>query len=102
MPIDAAVPTVTPPTLAVTYNKWWLRQLVICGAGPLSPFTARVTMVKASASSSLESERLEFSLSDLYAEAASDPELVKALATIVVAIGKRVALQEKKLKAGTA
>ncbi len=95
MLINASTPVEVPPTDAVVYDAWVIKQMVFVGEGITRPAQARITFQRGKKNPDntwVLSEKPEhtvlLNIEDIYAEAAADPEVAQAVGMFLYAIDK--------------
>lgn len=95
MIIDATTVVQVPPTPAVTYNAWVIKQMVFVGEGISRPAQARITFQRGKRNDDgtwiLSQDPAHISvmdIDDIYEEAGADPEIAEAVIKFLGAINK--------------
>ena len=95
MIINASTPIEIPPTQAIVYDSWVIRNMVFVGEGITRPAQARITFQRGKRNEdgtwnlSLNPEHLAtMDIDDIYEEAANDPEIAEAVFKFIGAINK--------------
>ena len=95
MLINASTPVEVPPTEAIVYDSWVIKQMIFVGEGITRPAQARIVFQrgkKKEDGSWILSDKLEHTITmnidDIYAEAAADQEVAQAVGLFLYAIDK--------------
>lgn len=95
MIIDATVPIEVPPTQAIIYDSWVIRNMVFVGEGITRPAQARITFQRGKRNEdgswilSQDPNHLSvMNIDDIYEEAANDVEIAEAVIKFLSAINK--------------
>lgn len=95
MLIDASVPIEVPPTQAVTYDAWVIKQMIFVGEGITRPVEARIVFQRGRKNedgswviSGDPAHSVTMSIEDVYEEAAKDPEIAEAISKVLYAVTK--------------
>jgi hypothetical protein len=95
MLINASTPIEIPPTQAIVYDSWVIKQMVFVGEGITRPAQARITFQRGKKNqdgtwilSDKPEHTITMNIDDIYAEAAADQEVAQALGMFLYAIDK--------------
>lgn len=95
MIINATEPIEVPPTSAITYDSWVIKQMIFVGEGITRPVEARVVFQRGKRNadgtwviSQDKSHEVTLNVEDVYEEAANDPEVAEAIAKVLAAVTK--------------
>lgn len=95
MIIDATTPIEVPPSPAITYDSWVIKQMVFVGEGISRPAEARITFQRgkknADGTWTLSQDPAHLSvmhIDNIYEEAAADAEVAEAVGKFLYAINK--------------
>lgn len=95
MIINATEPIEVPPTSAITYDSWVIKQMIFVGEGITRPVEARVVFQRGKRNadgtwviSQDKSHEVTLNVEDVYEEAANDPEVAEAITKVLAAVTK--------------
>ena len=95
MLIDASIPLEVPPTQAVVYDSWVIKQMIFVGEGITRPVEARVIFQRGKKNedgswniSNDPNHSVTLNIDDVYEEAANDPEIAEAISKVLYAVTK--------------
>lgn len=95
MIINATEPVEVPPTSAITYDAWVIKQMIFVGEGITRPAEARITFQLGKRNDdgswqlSQDPNHLKIlHIDDIYEEAAKDAEIAEAVVKFLGAINK--------------
>ena len=95
MLIDASIPLEVPPTQAVVYDSWVIKQMIFVGEGITRPVEARVIFQRGKKNddgswniSNDPSHSVTLNIDDVYEEAANDQEIAEAISKVLYAVTK--------------
>jgi len=95
MLINATEPVEIPPTNAITYDAWVIKQMIFVGEGITRPVEARVTFQRGKKNddgswviSQDKNHETILHIDDVYEEAANDPEVAEAISKVLAAVTK--------------
>lgn len=95
MLINASTPLEIPPTQAIVYDSWVIKQMVFVGEGITRPAQARITFQRGKKNtdgswtlSDNPNHVAIMNIEDIYAEAETDPEIAQAIGYFLNAINK--------------
>ena len=95
MLINATEPIEIPPTNAITYDAWVIKQMIFVGEGITRPVEARVIFQRGKRNddgswviSQDKNHETILQIDDVYEEAANDPEVAEAISKVLAAVTK--------------
>ena len=95
MLIDASIPLEIPPTQAIVYDSWVIKQMIFVGEGITRPVEARVVFQRGKKNedgswniSNDPNHSVTLTIDDVYEEAANDPEIAEAISKVLYAVTK--------------
>jgi len=90
--IPASSPTVIPPALKRELDQWLVARLLFSGDGVRVPMTGEAWFVKAKKTDGFwdidDSVKVNLHIPDVWAKAATDPEVAQAVAALVLVLNK--------------
>lgn len=95
MLINASTPVEVPPSEAILYDAWVIKQMVFVGEGITRPAQARIVFQRGKKNadntwilSDKPEHTITMNIDDIYAEAAADQEVAQAMGMFLYAIDK--------------